>query len=317
MGRLIDGLHHVTAISSSIQNNIDFYAGVLGLRLVKQTVNFDAPEVYHFYYGTETGAPSTLLTFFPYQGLINGRQGKGTASTTGFSADLAAMDYWLQRLKKFNIPYKKPQQRFPDEIVVYFEDEDGLGLELVFNEKDNRPGWNNTIIPKAYSIKGLYHVELWLDRAELTMNLFTDQLDHTVIRQSGNRTRLATADAPGHYIDLISTPESLKGLAGSGTVHHIALKATGPAAQETIRQRVIGRGLAPTPVKDRNYFTSVYFREPGGVLLEVATATPGFTTDEPPEALGMHLMLPPQFEHQRKHLTAILPPFKNNWSQFK
>jgi glyoxalase family protein len=317
MGQLITGIHHVTAIASNAQNNLDFYTGVLGLRLVKKTVNFDGPDVYHFYYGDEHGNPGSILTFFPYQGLVNGRQGKGMLNTTAFSVPASSMDYWLQRLKRFGVPYKKPQERFAGEVVVYFEDEDGLGLELVFNDGDARKGYTNGIIPLEHSIKGFYNVEIWEEGYERTAALLTEQLDHQLIAEKGNRFRFAATDAPGNYIDILCSPDSMKGLAGSGTVHHLAFATSNRETQNEVRGRLVKRMLNPTPVLDRNYFTSIYFRELGGVLFEVATSGPGFGVDEAPEHLGVSLKLPPQFEQDREELEKKLPHLTINLDNYR
>jgi glyoxalase family protein len=317
MEPLITGIHHVTAIASSTQQNLDFYSGILGLRLVKQTVNFDAPEVYHFYYGDEAGHPGSILTFFPYEGLVQGRQGKGMLNTTAFSVDAGALDYWLQRLKKFGIACKTPQERFEGETVVYFEDRDGLGLELVFNTKDQRAGYPHGPVPPAFAIKGIYNVEIWEDGYERTAGLLTTQLDHVLIAEKGNRFRFAASDQPGNYIDLICAPDSLRGLAGSGTVHHLAFATPNRETQEQVRQKILQRMLNPTPVLDRKYFTSIYFREPGGVLLEVATAGPGFTVDESIDTLGSSLRLPTQFEARRTELEQTLTPITLHHESFQ
>ncbi|HEY1163983.1 MAG TPA: ring-cleaving dioxygenase [Chitinophaga sp.] len=308
MDQLITGIHHVTAIAAGAQKNIDFYSGILGLRMIKKTVNFDAPGVYHFYYGDETGHPGSILTFFPYEGLAHGRHGKGMLNTTTFSLPLASMDYWLERLKRFNITYKQPQERFEGEAVVYFEDADGLGLELVFNDKDTRSGFTYGHIPPEHAIRGFYNVEIWEEGYERTAGLLTEQLDHKLIAEKGNRFRFAATDAPGNYVDIICSPDSLKGLAGSGTVHHIAFSTPNAATQQDVRLKIVKRMLNPTPVLDRNYFTSIYFREPGGVLFEVATAGPGFTVDETKEHLGEALKLPPQFEPERADIEKKVTP---------
>ena len=317
MKPLITGIHHVTAIVSDAQENIDFYTGFLGLHLVKKTVNFDAPEVYHFYYGDEEGNPGSILTFFPYSGLINGRHGKGMLNTTTFSVPVSSINYWLQRFKKFNVEYKEPIERFDGETVVYFEDPDGLGLELVFNDKDKRPGYSNGNIPLENSIKGFYNVEIWEEGYERTAGLLTEQLDHKLIAEKGNRFRFAATDSPGNYIDILCSPDRLKGLAGSGTVHHIAFATPARETQLEVRMKIVKRMLNPTPVLDRNYFTSIYFREPGGVLFEVATSGPGFAIDEPKEHLGEALKLPTQFESRRKELENILPPITFNHGQYQ
>ncbi len=317
MKKLITGIHHVTAIAGNPQKNIDFYRGVLGLRLVKKTVNFDAPEVYHFYYGDEAGNPGSILTFFPYEGLIRGRHGKGMLNTTTFSVPLSSLNYWLERLKKFHIQYKEPAERFAEEIVIYFEDTDGLGLELVFNDKDTRRGYTQGTIPLEHSIKGFYNVEIWEEGYERTAGLLTEQLDHTLIAEKGNRFRFAANNAPGNFIDLLCSPDSMKGLSGSGTVHHLAFATPDKETQAEVRLKIIQRMLNPTPILDRNYFTSIYFREPGGVLFEVATSGPGFAIDETSEHLGEALKLPAQFEPRRKELETILSPITFNNDQFK
>ena len=206
MSQLITGIHHVTAIAGNAQKNIDFYAGILGLRLVKKTVNFDAPEVYHFYYGDEQGLPGSILTFFPYGDIQNGRHGKGMLNTTTFSVPLESIAYWQKRLKQFNINYKPAQDRFGSEAVIYFEDHDGLGFELVFNDTDKRPGFCYGHIPAEYAIKGFYNVEIWEEGYERTAGLLTEQMDHKLIAEKGNRFRFAATDAPGNYIDILCTP---------------------------------------------------------------------------------------------------------------
>jgi glyoxalase family protein len=317
MTQLITGIHHVTAISGGAQENIDFYAGILGLRLVKKTVNFDASGVYHFYYGDQLGNPGSILTFFPYAGLTGGRHGKGMLNTTTFSVASSSMNYWLARLKQFNVEYKQPVERFEGELVVYFEDPDGLGLELVFNDKDERTGFSYGHIPEQHALKGLYNAEIWEEGYERTAGLLTEQLDHQLIAEKGNRFRFAAKNSPGNYVDILCTPDSLKGLAGSGTVHHIAFATTDAKAQLEIRERVLKRQLNPTPVLDRNYFTSIYFREPGGVLFEVATSGPGFTVDEDAAHLGEELKLPRQFEPDRPGIEAQLAPVKLDVEQFR
>lgn len=317
MEQLITGIHHVTAIASGVQPNIDFYAGILGLRLVKRTVNFDAPGVYHFYYGDRMGNPGSILTFFPYRGLVGGRQGKGMLNTTSFSAPASGLAYWLERLKKFGIAYKNPQERFDGELVVYFEDPDGLGLELVFNDADTRQGFTYGHIPAEHALTGLYNTEIWEEGYERTAGLLTEQLDHKLIAEKGNRFRFAAVDKPGNYVDIVCTPDQLKGLAGSGTVHHIAFATPDAATQKILRDRILGRTLNPTPVLDRNYFTSIYFREPGGVLFEIATSGPGFTVDEQEEHLGEKLKLPLQFEPDRPGIESSLEEVHLNPSDFR
>lgn len=317
MEKLIKGIHHITAIAGDAQKNVDFYTGILGIRLVKKTVNFDAPDVYHFYYGDETGNPGSILTFFPFGGSSSGRHGKGMLNTTTFSVAAESLDYWMQRLQKFAVDFKQPVERFSGETFVYLEDMDGLGIELVFTNKDSRPGYFNGVIPAEHSIKGFYSAEIWLEGYERTAALLTEQMDHTLIEEKGNRFRFAATDAPGNYIDLICSPESLRGLSGNGTVHHIAFATANEQTQKQVREKISKRMLNPTPVLDRNYFTSIYFREPGGVLFEVATAGPGFLVDESKENLGEALKLPQQYEGYRSQLENALTPIIVDPSKFK
>jgi len=313
---LVTGIHHVTALAGSPQKNIDFYAGILGLRLVKKTVNFDAPEVYHFYYGNETGQPGSILTFFPYGDIMKGRHGKGMLNTTTFSVPLSSLEYWESRLEKFNINYKQAQERF-EEVFIYFEDEDGLGLELVFNDKDERQGFSYGNIPVENSIKGFYNVEIWEEGYERTAAILTQQLDHSLITEKGNRFRFAATNSPGNYVDILCAPDSLKGLGGNGTVHHIAFATANKQTQEEVRTKIAQRMLNPTPILDRQYFTSIYFREPGGVLFEVATEEPGFAIDEDKAHLGESLKLPSWYEKHRKIIEEAVTPVTLNLQNFK
>ncbi len=316
MDNLVTGIHHVTALAGNPQKNIDFYAGILGLRLVKKTVNFDAPEVYHFYYGDEMGEPGSILTFFPYGNIAKGRHGKGMLNTTSFSVPMSSFDYWQERLKKFNVNFKQPQQRFNDEAYIYFEDEDGLGLELVFNNKDERKGFSYGYIPIEYAVKGFYNVEIWEEGYERTAALLTEQLDHKLISEQSNRFRFAAQDTPGNYVDIICAPDSLRGLGGGGTVHHIAFATANKQSQEAVREKISQRMLNPTPILDRQYFTSIYFREPGGVLFEVATADPGFAIDEDKAHLGEALKLPEWYEPHRKIIEEAVTPVNFNAEKF-
>ena len=317
MAKLITGIHHVTAIAADSQKNVDFYTGILGLRLVKKTINFDAPDVYHFYYGDEAGNPGSILTFFPYTGLVRGRHGKGMLNTTTFSVPASSIGYWEERLKKFNVKYKPAEDRFNMETVIYFEDSDGLGLELVFNDTDKRPGFSYGQIPLEHAIRGFYSVEIWEEGYERTAGLLTEQMDHQMISERGNRFRFAATNAPGNYVDILCTPDSLRGLGGSGTVHHIAFATPHKESQTEVQKKLMDRSLNPTPILDRNYFTSIYFREPGGVLFEVATSGPGFDVDEDPAHLGELLKLPPQYEARRSHLENELPPVSLHIDQYK
>lgn len=310
MEKLITGIHHITALADDPQKNIDFYAGVLGLRMVKKTVNFDAPEVYHLYYGNKTGDPGTLLTFFPYSGIQRGRRGNRMMNTTGFSVPAYSLGYWQQRLKRFKIDFSAPLERFQNETVIYFEDHDGTGIELVFNEKDPRPAFTYGTIPIENAIKGFYNAEIWLDELQPTVDLLTNEMGHVLTAESGNRFRFAPSDAPGNYIDLVHSPGLQKGLSGAGSIHHIAFNTANRESQEQVRIKIARCMLNPTHIIDRNYFTSVYFREPGGVLFEIATAGPGMDIDEPVEHLGETFRLPQQYEPYRDEIEKLVKPVR-------
>lgn len=316
MEKLVTGIHHITALADDAQSNIDFYCGILGVRLVKKTVNFDAPEVYHFYYGDERGTPGSIMTFFPYKGLARGRHGKGMLNTTAYSVPVSSLNFWLERLKRFGVDFKGPGDRF-EETFIYFQDPDGLGLELVFTDKEKREGFTYGHIPVEHSIRGFYSAEIWEEGYERTAGLLTEQMDHVLIAEKGNRFRFAASDAPGNYIDLFCTPDSLKGLGGAGTVHHIAFATPDAESQLGVRKKIAQRMLNPTPVLDRNYFTSIYFREPGGVLFEVATAGPGFLVDEDISSLGHALKLPAQYEPYRTQIENAVAPVKVDPEKFR
>lgn len=309
MNKLVSGIHHITALASNAQKNVDFYAGILGLRLVKKTINFDAPEVYHLYYGNENGEPGTIMTFFPYPDIPKGRKGKGQLTVTSFSIPENSMDYWTKRLDTFKIPYEEPQQRF-DELFIYFEDHDGLGLELVANNKDTRSGFTYGNVPIEFAVKGFYSVTLSEECYEKTAGLLVGQMDHILIAEKGNRFRYSSSGKPGHFIDVLCNPDSLKGLPGSGTIHHIAFATSNDKTQLAAREQLLKFGLDVTPVLDREYFHSIYFREPGGILFEIATIPPGFTVDEPLEHLGESLKLPPWQEQNRSFIEKQLAPIQ-------
>lgn len=309
MNKLIIGLHHITALASDAQKNVDFYAGILGLRLVKKTINFDAPEIYHLYYGNEKGSPGTIMTFFPYPGIPQGRKGKGQLTVTSFSISENSLDYWIKRLLKFNLSYKGPQQRF-DELVIYFEDPDGLGLELVANKKDERQSVTYGHIPSECAIKGFYGITLSEECYEKTAGLLVGQMNYVLISEKNNRFRYSASGKPGDFVDVLCTPDILKGLAGYGTIHHIAFATANEDTQLEVRAKLLKFGLNITPVLNREYFHSIYFREPGGVLFEIATIPPGFTIDEPLEHLGESLKLPPWEEPNRQKIEKILSPIQ-------
>jgi glyoxalase family protein len=238
-------------------------------------------------------------------------------NTTSFSVPAASLDYWQQRLQRFGIAFEGPKERLNSETVIYFTDPDGLGLELVFTDHDTRKGFTYGHIPLEYSIRGFYNVEIWEDDFERTAALLTEKMDHKLIAQQGNRYRYAASNTAGNYVDLLQASDKVRGLPGSGTVHHIAFNTPDAASQLEVRKRIAQSYLNPTPVLDRNYFTSIYFREPGGVLFEVATAGPGFTVDESLETLGTNLKLPAQYEPNRKTIENVIRPVTLNYNNYK
>ena len=318
MSNNISGLHHVTALTSDAQQNLDFYAGILGLRLVKKTINFDAPDVYHLYYGDEEGQPGTILTFFPFNGIPRGRKGKGQLTVTSFSIPENSLEYWTKRLTKFRIPFEGPAERFDDEEFIYFEDWDGLGIELIANKSDDRKGYSYGQIPLENAIKGFYSVALSEDGYERTSGLLTGQMDHTLVKEKGNRFRFSTSGKPGSFVDILCAPEAVRGMGGSGTVHHVAFATKNDQTQLEFREKLLSNGTVdPTPVIDRQYFHSVYFREPGGILFEAATSDIGFTLDEQKEHLGEKLKLPPWEETNRSEIERLLKGIELNIDKFR
>jgi glyoxalase family protein len=315
MNNMITGLHHVTALTSDVQQNVDFYAGILGLRLVKKTINFDAPDVYHLYYGNETGDPGTILTFFPFQGMIKGKKGTGQLTVTSFSIPENSLAYWMKRLKKFNIIYQDPQERFQSEVFIYLEDPDGMGIELVANKTDMRNGFTCGNIPEEFAVKGFYGITINEDNYERTARLLTGQMDHRLVTEERYRYRFSSSDG---YVDILHSPGFKRAVQGSGSVHHVAFATPNDLTQMEFREKLMHGGIvSPTPVIDRQYFHSVYFREPGGVLFEAATCDIGFTIDEPEKNLGENLKLPSWEEKNRSSIEKLLQPFKLETEKFK
>jgi glyoxalase family protein len=305
------GLHHVTAIATDPQRNVDFYLRTVGLKLVKQTVNFDAPDVYHLYYGDEAGNPGTLLTFFPWPGTPQGRHGTGQATVTSFSIPPASLGWWKDHLESDGIEVREAVSRL-DEDALSFHDPDGLVIELVAHEgTDPAPPWERSPIPEEHQIRGLYSITLCESGYEGTSELLTGTMGFRLVEEEGDRFRFDTHEGgPGARVDLLVQPEAPAGLVAAGTVHHVAWRAPDGEAQVDWRGQLVDRGTNVTPIIDRQYFESIYFREPGGVLLEVATDPPGFAIDEPLLELGRHLRLPPWLEPSREDIENGLPGLK-------
>jgi glyoxalase family protein len=305
----VPGLHHITAISSDIAQNRRFYTQVLGLRFVKQSVNQDDPGTYHLYYGDYAGSPGTILTFFPWLGLRRGRPGTGQAYATGFSVPAGSLPYWQERFRALNVSAEPVEQRFADQVLPFF-DHDGLRLELIATaEADARPPAPSSLVAAAHAIRGFHDTTLALTDATATAAVLTTTMDYRLVAQNGHRARYTVgAGGPGAYVDLLTDPTLPRGLNGAGTVHHVAFRAADEAAQTADRDRLLASGLSVSPMIDRAYFKSIYYREPGGVLFEIATDQPGFAIDEPVETLGQRLSLPPRLEPHRAEIQAALPP---------
>ena len=304
------GIHHVTAIAGEPQRNVDFYAGLLGLRVVKRTVNFDDPGTYHLYYGDGAGTPGSIMTFFPWPGAPRGRIGIGQLTVTSFSVPAASLDYWTGRLVEGGVRFEKPEERF-EEMVLRFPDPDGLRLELIAAGEDHREGWADGPVPAENAVRGFHHVTLVVADPPRTAKLMTDTLGFRQTGEADGRTRYEAGEGgPGNVVDLADGTGFPRGTMGVGTVHHVAFRVPDEETQLELREKVGALGYNVTSVLDRNYFRSIYFREPGGVLFEIATDPPGFAVDEEPEHLGESLKLPPWLEPRRERLEVVLPPLR-------
>jgi glyoxalase family protein len=303
MAHRILGLHHVTATVDQAQPDLDFCIRVLGLRLVKKTVNFDNHHVYHFYYGDERGTPGTIWTTFPYygRGVRVGTRGAGQISVTSFSVPPSSLDFWKSRLAGFGLLVRASERRL-DEDAVIVTDPSGLAIELV-GASDARDPWTGGGIPADCAIRGLHSVTLLVRSPEPTLQLLTEVLGFRARAETDGRIRLSVnGDVPGKFLEVVHRPDAPAAMNGLGTVHHVALAIGSAEEQVRVREDLIGRGYKVTDVLDRQYFQSIYFREPGGVLLEIATVAPGFTVDEPLDALGRALKLPPWQEPNREEI---------------
>jgi glyoxalase family protein len=298
------GLHHVTATVDEAQPDLDFCVGALGLRLVKKTVNFDNHHVYHFYYGTERGTPGTIWTTFPYHGrnVRSGTKGAGQVTVTSFSIPRDSLPFWTERLLHRGIAVSPTEPRFDEESIIA-TDPSGLAVELVATGRDERPHWTGGGIAPGCAVRGLHSVSMTVRAAEPTVRFMTDLLGYSVLHETSSRVRVGVdGGGPGKVIDIIVAPDAPAALNGIGTVHHVAMAIGEAATQLELREELLSRGVQVTPVMDRQYFKSIYFREPGGVLFEVATVQPGFEIDEPVDELGRTLRLPPWEEVNRPEI---------------
>jgi glyoxalase family protein len=302
----LSGIHHITAITADAQKNIDFYCGVLGLRLVKLTVNFDDPGSYHLYYGDELGRPGTIMTFFAWPGAPRGRVGPPQVSAVAFAVPAASLDYWTLRLQ----PHKAARADRLGETAVRFVDPDGIALEVVAVPEPAGQPWTAGQIPLEHAIRGFHSASISEEGYESTANVLTQLMGFQLAGSEGNRFRYRAASSSGGFastVDLLCVPDARRGDMGAGIVHHIAFRTPDDPQQAEWRTKIVRAGLNVSPVMDRSYFHSIYYREPGGVLFEIATDNPGFTADEPADRLGTGLKLPPQYERYRAEIEGALP----------
>jgi glyoxalase family protein len=303
MTRSIQGIHHVTAISGPAQENVDFYTKTLKQRLVKKTVNFDDPGTYHLYYGDHTGSPGTILTFFPFADAGPGRAGPGMASAYSYAVARAGFDALMEKLALDAVDFDGPVERFGQRVIT-LRDPDGAPVELIETDRDS-----------AEALDGFHSVTLWEADIAPTARLLTDVFGYEEVGHEDvdgtERLRLKTpGEARGTVIDVMRSDAASIGRSGAGTIHHVAFRAADDADQLEWREAVAGAGHSVTPVIDRQYFNAIYFREPGGVLFEIATDPPGFAVDEDVDHLGEALKLPEKYEAHRDRIEAILPPLK-------
>lgn len=312
MNNRILGLHHITAIASDAKRNYDFYTRVLGLRLVKKTVNFDDPETYHFYFGDEAGTPGTILTFFPWGNRVRpGRRGTQQVTEIGYAVPQGSLDFWKERLEANNVIFNNVSEKFGEQYLTFL-DPDGLKLELTVPAGvDTRKPWETDEVKAEHATRGFHHVTITTTKMDATARILTDVLGYRLLQREVNRHRFITdAVEQAALVDLVEAPGEAIGVVAGGSVHHVAFRVKDEASLMHFRKKVMELGLHITEKIDRNYFYSLYFREPGGVLFEIATDNPGFATDESLATLGSELKLPPQYEGHRDRIEQVLPQLK-------
>jgi glyoxalase family protein len=308
MENSILGLHHITAIAGNAQQNFDFYTKTMGLRLVKKTVNFDDPGTYHLYYGDQLGNAGTILTFFPWDGIGQGTEGVGMATEIGYAVPEGSLEFWLDRFAAQQLKPAALAERFGEQVLA-FKDPDGLSLSLIVPKiADSRTPWETAEVNSSVATRGFHSTTLTLQRIDETAKVLTDIFGYRLLAQEGNRYRFITDTVENAgIVDLLETPNGQRGRNAAGTNHHVAFRVKNEEIQMEFREKILSKSLQITPKIDRDYFYSLYFREPGGVLFEIATDNPGFSADESEAELGTHLMLPHQHEHLRGELEGILP----------
>jgi glyoxalase family protein len=308
MNNTIKGIHHITAIAGNAKKNFDFYTRILGLRLVKKTVNFDDPHTYHFYYGDKVGTPGTILTFFPWEGITTGRRGARQVTEIGYSVPEGSLDFWQKRFEDNNVIYNKPAEKFGEQYLSFL-DPDGLKFELtVPKTPDTREPWTTDEISAENATRGFHHITITSNKMDATAKILTDIFGYKLLEQHVNRYRFVTdAVENAAIVDIVEIPAEIAGHVAGGSVHHVAFRVENEEVLMQYREKIMNAGLHITEKIDRNYFYSLYFREPGGVLFELATDNPGFSVDEPVDELGSGLKLPAQYEAHRQEIEQSLP----------
>ncbi len=305
----LPGIHHVTAITGDVQKCVDFYVGVLGLRFIKKSINQDVPDTYHIYFGDNVGSPGTAMTFFGWPSWPKRRVGSGQVTTVSFAVPRGSLEFWNSRLRKLGVDATRTSRFGTDALVA--ADPDGIELELVGDVSPSLQWvpWPDSAVDQEHAICGFHSVTMTVAEATGTVDLLVKTMGFRKAGQEGRRTRFETGQGGQHSIlDVVESPEGPEGEESIGTVHHVAWRATGDAHQAEWREVLVNAGRSVTPVIERYYFKSIYYREPGGVLFEIATDGPGFTVDEPVESLGSALSLPPWFQVRREGLDKTLPP---------
>jgi len=311
MEEKINGLHHITVLASDPQKNYDFYTKTLGLRFVKKTVNFDAPDVYHFYFADEIGTPGSVLTFFPFPMARRGTRGYGEASVVSFAIPAGSLDFWNKRLSKKNIVFEGPDKKLGDDYIA-LHDPDGMQIELVEANVSHLMGWQTDDIPREYSIKKFFSTTLTLADSQATETLITNIMGFSLHSEQNKIKRFESGSGDQHaFLDIKVKPDMNYAIQSAGSVHHIAWRTESDQSQLMWLRRLRDNGYQVTDVIDRNYFHSIYFREPGGVLFEIATDGPGFMIDEAREELGKTLKLPGQYESRREDIERVLIPINS------
>ncbi len=308
MENSINGLHHITALAAHPQDNFDFYTGVLGLRLVKKTVNFDAPDVYHLYFADEFGTPGTVLTFFPFPHARPGTRGAGEANAVMFSVPSGSLAFWKQRLETLDVGIAEEGRRF-DRDFIGFDDPEGMRIEITEDEVAHLPGWETGSVPRQHSLRKFFGTRVLLRDAEATKTLLLEHMGLRFFERDGQIERFASGEGDTRaYFDIETNAQAPMARQSAGSIHHIAWRTANDENQLSWMNLLNQKGYSVTPVIDRNYFHSIYYREPGGVLFEIATDNPGFAVDEELHELGLHLKLPGQYESQRAEIERLLIP---------